>query len=478
MGRRRRSGLLLLGVFAAGCGVAENPSTSNDGRSVIVGDVDWVDVTTLDPSSVERTRTRAVGDLDIAARGVRCTGFLIARDVLITSAHCVPDARATRGLTVAFARETGVPSSLWSRYDCSEHITTERALDFTLLGCAQSPGDVHGVLPLAEADPEVGEAIYVVHGNCDFYREPGCAPDKKLSPGTLFGVGSLHRYDADTATGSSGAPVLSAVGHEVVAVHHAGYGPNPDADGRGTYTEGVAMSAVLPRVRSVLGDRLRGPLVADALEPNDDDATVVTNDFSAEDLTILEGDHDRFAITLPVGGDITVHLDFAHAAGDVDMVLGEVVADSADDDEHLALTGLAAGTYALDVYGYAGAVNAYAITIEVRDAGVDGYEPNEHGGEAPTVVTPFDFAGSIATADDVDVFAVDHRGGAFAARVELDPDAGDLDLHLYGEDGRAIGGSTGLTALEEASGTFAAERIYVQVVGYAAATGGYRLQIR
>lgn len=478
MGRRRRSGLLLLGVFAVGCGATENPTTSYDGRSVIVGDVDWVDVTTLDPASQERTRSRAVGDLDIAARGVRCTGFLIARDVLITSAHCVPNAEAARGLTVAFARETGVPPSLWSRYDCSEHITTEHALDFTLLGCAQSPGDVHGVLPLAEADPEVGEAIYVVHGNCDFYREPGCAPDKKLSPGTLWDVGRLHRYDADTATGSSGAPVLSAVGHEVVAVHHAGYGPNPDADGRGTYTEGVAMSAVLPLVRSALGDRFRGPLVADALEPNDDTATVVTGDFSAEGLTILTDDHDRFAVTLPVGGAITVHLDFVHADGDVDMALGDTVADSADDDETLALTGLGPGTYVLDVYGYAGAVNAYAITIEIEDAAVDDYEPNEDGVEAPTVSAPFEFSGSIATAQDVDVFAVDHGGGALAVRVELGANAGDLDVHLYGEDGRAIGGSTGLTALEEASGVFAAERIYVQVVGYAGATGGYRLQIR
>ncbi|MEQ9497842.1 MAG: trypsin-like peptidase domain-containing protein [Deltaproteobacteria bacterium] len=477
MGRRRCSGFLFLGVFAAACGAPDNPATSYDGRSVIVGDVDWIDVTTLDPSSVERTRTRAVGDLDIAARGVRCTGFLIARDVLITSAHCVPNAEAARGLTVAFARETGVPASLWSRYDCSEHIATERALDFTLLGCTQSPGDVHGVLPLAEADPEAGEAIYVVHGNCDFYREPGCAPDKKLSPGTLSDVGRLHRYDADTATGSSGAPVLSAGSHEVIAVHHAGYGPNPDADGRGTYTEGVAMSSVLPLVRSVLGDRFRGPLVADALEPNDDEPTVVTSDLSAEDLTILEDDHDRFMITLPVGGDITVHLDFVHADGDVDMVLGEAVADSADDDEHLALTDLAPGTYVLDVYGYAGAVNAYTIAIEIQDAVVDDFEPNEDGVEAPTVGVPFDFAGSIA-AQDVDVFAVDHGGGALAVRLELDADAGDLDLHLYGEDGRAIGGSTGLTALEEAGGTFAAERIYVQVVGYAGATGGYRLQIR
>lgn len=463
----------------AGCGVDEipGPTTAHDDRSVIVGDVDWVDVTTLDPASIERARTRSVADLDIVARGVRCTGFLVARDVVMTNAHCVPDAEAARGLLAAFARERGVPPSLWSRYDCSEHIATDFALDLTLLGCRGAPGDAHGVLPLSEEPAAIGDALYLVHGNCDFYREPGCAPDKKLSPGTISEIGETMRYDADTATGSSGAPVIAERDHRVIAIHHAGYGPNPDLDGRGTHTEGVPMTAAVPVLRAILGERFAGPLVRDALEPNE--PTIVRANFAAPGLSIHEaGDRDVFAIELPTGGDVAVTVRFLHDDGDIDVELAGAFANSSSDDEALSLAGLAPGTYELVVFGYAGATNEYRIEIDLTPAVVGDYEPNEDGASAPLVGVPFGFAGAIATRADVDVFAIDHAGGPRSIVAQLDGAAGDLDLHVYAADGRALGGSTGLTSTEDASGTYAAGRLYVHVVGYAGATGDYRLQIR
>lgn len=490
MGRRTLGTLL---VWLVGCAppISDQLATDTDDSSVIVGDVDWVEVTTLEPSSIERQRTRAVGNVSIPARGVRCSGFLIERNVLVTNAHCVPNAASAAGLTVTFDREHGVPRENWSVYSCSEFLGKSTALDFTLLGCSGSPGDIYGTLPLSDVPVEVGDDIYVVHQNCDFYETPGCAPDKKLSPGTVSGVGYRIRYDADTATGSSGAPALRRSGnHEVIAIHHSGYGPNPDENGRGTYTEGYAMTAVLPVLRQEFPNVPLGGLVADANEPNDDapNATVVRGDFSASDLSLhTTEDRDVFRVELPQGGDISVTLRFVHRHGDLELAVGDATAESGDDDERLRLDDLAPGSYLVSVHGFEGSRNRYSIDIRTGDlpaepepetsTEAETYEPNENGAQAPLVDAPFTFAGEIASSADIDGFAIDHDGGTLTVDVLPAGGAGDLDLYLFDAGGQQVGGSTSADGPEHAEAAFSAGRMYVVVAGYRGATGGYRLDI-
>lgn len=351
-----------------------------DDNSLIIGTIDWQEVTALATSSPERANSHAVGYLSIPARGTRCTAFLVAPDVIMTNNHCVPRASDAAGVTISLRRELGVAFSDWATFECGDFIGTDSTLDFTLLRCQGNPGSVHGVVELDEGVYSSGDGIYVIHQNCDYYTVPFCAPNKKYSPGGLRSVFTTSlRHDADTLGGSSGAPVFSAAHHRVVGLHNAGFGN--DGNGRGRENNAVPMRRIVPAIRSrfpsvQLGGAgtLPSPPSGDAFEPNDStaDATDASGGLSATGLDIHDAnDLDVFRIERPSGGSIDALVSFSHQAGDLDAqlrsgsVTGSAVSygTSISDDESLSVTGLAPGTYFLVVYGYSGATNTYDLDL-------------------------------------------------------------------------------------------------------------------
>ncbi len=93
------------------------------------------------------------------------------------------------------------------------------------------------------------------------------------------------------------------------------------------------------------------------------------------DLVSCEGDDDWFALDLDVGDVVAVDLSFAHASGDIDMILvdpdGRVVASSTSitDGESVEYEAEAAGSHAVRVYlfeDFGEAGSAYALSVEVR----------------------------------------------------------------------------------------------------------------
>ena len=89
-------------------------------------------------------------------------------------------------------------------------------------------------------------------------------------------------------------------------------------------------------------------------------------------LVVCSGDSDYYEIVPSSNGTLTIHADFVHANGDVDMRLfrqGTVSAvaasTSSNDDEDISHAVTAGTVYRLRVYGFNGAANAYSLTTSL-----------------------------------------------------------------------------------------------------------------
>lgn len=378
--RARLAWSALASTMLVGCAQDVSPEGADaklaqDDGAVIVGSVEWQEAASLPEGSAERANSRAVAYLSLPAAGARCTGFLIAPDVLMTNEHCIPDAAAAVGARALFQYEQGGPAND-EGYDCSEFLGNDASLDFALVRCAGRPGDTHGVVGLEATTPSRSADIYVLHQNCDYYTDPSCAPTKKYSPGRVSATSPEIGHDADTLGGSSGSPLFSRVSHSVVGLHHVGLGNN--GSGRGTQNRAVPMAAILP----VLSQRYPGITLgaqapadgaasaqqsADGYEPNDAiaGAIAVQVPFASVDARIAVGDLDHYRFTAP--GTRSVHLSFQHAAGDLDLYAlneaGVVLARSIGTTDEESLSFEATANVVIRVIGYRGATGAYSLDI-------------------------------------------------------------------------------------------------------------------
>jgi hypothetical protein len=384
MNARRRPLLLaaFLSLAGGGCvaeigdgaefGVSDGTVDGKDSAAVIVGRVDWVSVQALAEGTAARENARPVAYL--ALGGSRCTGFLIAPDVLMTNHHCIPSAAAAAGATAYFRYEDGVTNDV--AVDCSTFIGNDAGLDFALLQCAGRPGDRFGTVALEAQNARVGDRVYAIHQNCDFYTTPSCAPTKKYSAGAIRQLGEQLGHDADTLGGSSGSPVFSDDSHAVIALHRAGR--STGTDGRGTMNFAVPMTRILPVLASrypglALGARAPstpaapGPSTTDPYEPNDTrgGATPAVRPFASMGARVEAGDLDHFVVA--DGATLDVTLRFSHAAGDLDLAVvdgaGRRLATSTSVADVERIQGIFAGPVVVVVYGYNGASGSYDLTV-------------------------------------------------------------------------------------------------------------------
>jgi len=350
-----------------------------DEAAVIIGAVDWVDVNALAAGTAARENARAVAYLDIPAHGSRCTGFLIAHDVIMTNQHCIRSPESARGVQAFFRYEAGVAGD--TPVDCSVFLGNDEVLDFALLQCAGRPGDTYGTVSLAERAAGSAERIYVIHQNCDYFTDSSCTPTKKYSAGLVRQLGREIGHDADTLGGSSGSPLFAEGGHGVIGLHHAGSGNG--GDGRGTMNWAVPMSNILPALRQRFpGLRLGAQTpttpvddpapAGDGYEPNNTrgDATLVaTTPFRTTGAAIAAGtpaDVDVYALAGSAARR-TIEIAFTHAAGDLDIYVvdaaGKTIARSAGTSNSERIEAVFASDVLVIVNGYRGAAGAYTLTL-------------------------------------------------------------------------------------------------------------------
>ena len=154
-------------------------------------------------------------------------------------------------------------------------------------------------------------------------------------------------------------------------------------------TPSVLRTAPLRRIRTLVVSVLAVVLVTQTLSaaPAWAAPRTVSGTVSLPSLSIHTGtdvDYFRFVTAGPGVSGNSVRLDFTHAAGDVDMRLYDVqgvelrASTGVTNSEEVSLSGLAAGTYYVKVYGFAGATNNYSMRITgPTGLSPDRFEPND-----------------------------------------------------------------------------------------------------
>ena len=163
-------------------------------------------------------------------------------------------------------------------------------------------------------------------------------------------------------------------------------------------------------------------------------------------------DADGFTFEVDADETFTVDLRFAHADGDLDLIVEGpggllTTSDSVDDDESVVATARASGRHTATVVGYNGATNAnYTVSLAVNGGGgpdacvadaAEGATGNDEAAEAVDLRAHLDDTLRICPNDE-DWFFVELEAGATAELVVVfDHAAGDLDVEVTGPDGFA-----------------------------------------
>ena len=213
------------------------------------------------------------------------------------------------------------------------------------------------------------------------------------------------------------------------------------------------------------------------------DLRTIAGELLVENLSIHTGsdrDFYQFVTTGAATADNYVDVLFAHAGGDVDVRLlnsqGTLIRSStgALDNERLSLQGLAAGTYFVEVYGYSGARNNYALSFNTPAAETaDRFEVNNTRQTATDLRA---LSGALALDDlsihngtDRDFYQFTIAAGATAAnfiQVGFAHSAGDVDARLLNAQGTVIQSSTGTVDNERLSlAGLAAGTYFLEVFG-------------
>lgn len=482
--------LAFLTLFiVAGCGEkayrGEDVLTGN----VIIGDVDWREITDLASSHPIRKNGKAVADVKIPKIGSRCTGFMISEDILMTNHHCIPDSSYAVGVTAAFKHEAGVSESGWKKRNCSTFIGNNQVLDYALLRCAGSPGAEFGILELSAERQPVGTSIYIIQQNCDYFLKNGCDHTKKFSQGKVIDFDGEYTHNADTLGGSSGSPMFDADTHEVIGLHHAGFANV--GFGRGSENYAVAMDKIVKSVKAnfpgVLSSGTGDAKPVDALGDNDVRSRATTLSFNSSKSERIGNsvDRDYFKVSLFSRSKLTVTVDFSHSKGDLDIYLenrsGKTLAKSetTKNQEKISQT-LDAGIYYVKVIGYRGAEGEYKIkaTKSSSLSTQTEREGNNTLATAQTISRGPAMVGEVE-AEDVDVFKFQaKRNESLKPQLSFSHSHGDLDLYLLNSKSEIIARSTSTKSLE--SFTYKAtktESLFLVVIGYQGATGSYQLKL-
>jgi len=205
------------------------------------GVFDWLEISDLDRDTNEYMNSHAIALIKIPNPGNPtgydlCTGFLVAPDILMTANHCIKaaykDSYEVINVKAVFNWEKSVPKDQRETYICNIVIKNWPKQDIILLKCQDGPieaehpgppGERWGMARLCDEGLTRNQPIYLIHQNC---FPPGeCDPSKKISFGLIDDPdwnNNLLTHDADTFPGSSGAPVFSAISHNVIGVHLGG----------------------------------------------------------------------------------------------------------------------------------------------------------------------------------------------------------------------------------------------------------------
>ncbi len=203
----------------------------------------WLDVEFLRQGQVA---AQAVCRLECKEQKVG-TAFLVASDLILATMHSVPSLGDITQSGVRFdagVSNTGLPlETQWHFLSELVAHSPVDSLDFALLRLAK-PANM-APLVLAADRPSVGQSVSLIH-------HPYGGP-VKVNIGRHEVVHCSETriyYEADTAPGSAGAPVLNDR-WEVIAMHRAGLSVSPERPVQNA-REGIPIYAIRPAIQAYL----------------------------------------------------------------------------------------------------------------------------------------------------------------------------------------------------------------------------------
>lgn len=206
----------------------------------------------------EFDRSRPVAKLLINGSQL-CTAWRVGSgNHLLTNRHCLPDQFTTSTTEVWFNYQTTecggseLESGL-TKVAADIMLKNSNILDYTLFTVNEfSAISNFGYLGLDIQDGAVGTEIYIPQHGGGVPKQMGMVSDMnaggycEIDAINLYGyaAGTDVGYFCDTSGGSSGAPVLAADTHEVIALHHFG----------GCLNQGVSISKIWPEIAGFFGN--------------------------------------------------------------------------------------------------------------------------------------------------------------------------------------------------------------------------------
>lgn len=201
---------------------------------------------------------RSVAYIDVQDGGKRWsgTGFLVAKDLLLTNNHVLPSADVSANSVFRFNYEDDFQGKAQPveeyRAKAKGIFQTNEALDYTLVQLEGEPGEKWGGLPLKPSNIRPKERVNII-------QHPAGRP-KEISLQNNFVEyigGNVMQYVTSTLNGSSGSPVLTD-GWEVVAIHHAGGNiPEPTTDKSYFRNEGILIGRILADLPTEIRELLK-----------------------------------------------------------------------------------------------------------------------------------------------------------------------------------------------------------------------------
>ncbi len=172
------------------------------------------------------------------------TGFLVARNLLLTNNHVLPSSDLLSGTIFRFNYEENFQGEAQTNYEYRPKSNgifhTNQALDYTLVEIEGEPGQKWGWLPLTSRGIKRDNRVNII-------QHPLGQP-KQISLQNNFVQyvgGNVVQYVTSTLQGSSGSPVFDDA-WEVVALHHAGGNiSEPTTQQRYFRNEGTLIESIL-----------------------------------------------------------------------------------------------------------------------------------------------------------------------------------------------------------------------------------------
>ena len=233
------------------------------------------------------------------------------------------------------------------------------------------------------------------------------------------------------------------------------------------------------------GDSLSCP--EDGYEDDDSalDATALTAPAAVTGLVACPGDPDWFEVSLGAGELAMFSVGFAHAEGDIDIQLLDMLGNTLDssstaaDNESVLYTALSPQTVRLvvDLVSDAGALagNAYDLGFEALPADScsdDALEEDDSQADATPIVHGDSFTGLVSCPSDPDWFEIDVLAGeTLLVHTFFSQADGDIDLELEDAAGSPLASGVQTVDAEEVMWTAPADtQVFVEVA--LAADGG------